>query len=98
MKIQCWYQNAYIIFNEHINSGDLYYIDDPAILDSFNSEYFSWFCNFSKCVGICQACKDLHDKLRWYKQGINLDEDHPAFANNQNKEDNNDNFGADNPP
>lgn len=71
--------------------------NEPATLDSFNQKYFPQYCDFSNHVHIYQAHKYLCDNLRLYKQGINLDKDHHAFRNNQNKDDEDKNYGAESP-
>lgn len=62
------------------------YAEDTEILDTLNCKYFLWYCDFSNRALIYQACKHLCDKLRQYKQGINIDEECPALNNNQDEE------------
>ena len=81
-KVERWDNDANIIFNERIESGDIFYTEDSQELDNFNREYFSRYCDFMTCDKIYQARKRLWDKLRRYQQGIDLDEDRPAFRNN----------------
>ncbi len=74
-KVECWDSDANIIFNEHIESGDIFYTDDAEELHNFHREYFSWYCDFTTHNKVYQARKRLCDKLCQYQQGVDLDED-----------------------
>ena len=99
-KVERWDNDANIIFNERIESGDIFYTEDSQELDNFNREYFSRYCDFTTRDKIYQARKRLWDKLRRYQQGIDLDEDRPAFRNNtpHNEDEDEDDNGPQDPP
>ena len=80
-KVEHWDNNTNIIFNKHLESGDIYCTKDLQAFDNFNCKYFGCYCNFISHGRIYQAHKHLHDKLCCYKQGVDLDKDRPVFRN-----------------
>lgn len=69
-EVKRWDPDANAIFNRRVENHEIYETKDPVLLDRWNAQYFSEYCNLANKQKRYTARKRLRDKIRQYFLGV----------------------------